>query len=93
MRSMAAPCAGAVSACGAKSGPCCPPLDQGKAALERYIAGSPGPDDPPLANAHYRLGMVLERLGNKAAARVEYQAALRLNPKLDDAKKALNKLG
>jgi tetratricopeptide (TPR) repeat protein len=68
-------------------------LEQGKAALERFIAGSPGPEEPPLANAHYRLGMVLERQGNKAAARAEYQAALRLDPKLDDAKKALDKLG
>lgn len=68
-------------------------LDQGKSALERYLAGTPGPDAPPLANAHFRLGMILQHQGNKAAARAEYQAALRLDPKLKDAKEALGKLG
>lgn len=68
-------------------------LDQGKAALERYIAGTPGPDAPPVANAHYRLGMIYQQQGNKNAARAEYQAALRLDPKLKDAKEALEKLG
>lgn len=68
-------------------------LDRGVAALQRYIGHPPGPDSPPLANAHYRLGMVYERQGNKAGARSEYQAALKLDPKLNDAKEALRKLG
>jgi tetratricopeptide (TPR) repeat protein len=68
-------------------------LDRGAAALQRYLGHTPGPDSPPLANAHYRLGMVYERQGNKAGARSEYQAALKLDPKLNDAKEALKKLG
>jgi tetratricopeptide (TPR) repeat protein len=67
-------------------------LDQGKSALERYMAGTPGPESPPIANAHYRLGMIYQHQGNKAAARAEYQAALKLDPKLKDAKEALEKL-
>jgi tetratricopeptide (TPR) repeat protein len=68
-------------------------LDRGEAALRRYVAHPQGPESPPIANAHYRLGMVLEKKGDKAAARTAYQAALRLDPKLDDAKAALAKLG
>jgi tetratricopeptide (TPR) repeat protein len=68
-------------------------LERGAAALQRYLAHPPEPDAPPLANAHYRLGMVYEKQGNKAAARAEYQAAIKLDPKLDDAREALKKLG
>jgi tetratricopeptide (TPR) repeat protein len=68
-------------------------LDQGKSALERYLKATPGPDAPPLANAHFHLGMIYQHQGNKTAARAEYQAALRLDPKLKGAKEALDKLG
>jgi tetratricopeptide (TPR) repeat protein len=68
-------------------------LDRGAAALRRYLGHPPTENEPPLANAHYRLGMVLERQGDRAGARTEYQAALRLDPRLDDAKTALTKLG
>lgn len=68
-------------------------LDRAEACLKRYLAHPPGPDSAPLANAHYRLGMVYEHKGDKAAARAEYQKALRLDPALDDAKEALGKLG
>ena len=67
-------------------------LERGAAALQRYLGHPPGPEEPPLANAHYRLGMILERQGNRTAARSEYQAALRLDPSLKDAKAALDKL-
>jgi tetratricopeptide (TPR) repeat protein len=67
-------------------------LERGAAALKRYLGHVPGPDQPPLANAHYRLGMVLEQQGNRVGARAEYQAALRLDPSLKDAKEALDKL-
>lgn len=68
-------------------------LDRGVETLKRYLGHTPDTDSPPLANAHYRLGMVYEKQGNKPAARAEYQAALKLDPKLDDAKEALKKLG
>jgi tetratricopeptide (TPR) repeat protein len=68
-------------------------LDRGAEALRRYLGHTPSPESPPLANAHYRLGMVYERQGNKPGARAEYRAALALDPKLDDAKEALKKLG
>ena len=36
--------------------------------------------------------MVYEKKGDKAKARAEYQEAVRLDPKLEDAKKALEKV-
>ena len=68
-------------------------LDRGAAALKRYLGHTPDPNSPPIANAHYRLGMIYEKQGNQAAARAEYQAAIKLDPKLDDARAALKKLG
>lgn len=68
-------------------------LDRGVEALKRYLGHPPEPDSPPLANAHYRLGMIYEKQGTKPAARAEYQTAIKLDPKLDDAKEALKKLG
>ncbi|HET9768907.1 MAG TPA: tetratricopeptide repeat protein [Thermoanaerobaculia bacterium] len=67
-------------------------LDRGAAALQRYLGHTPDSESPPLANAHYRLGMIFEKQGNKAGARAEYQAAIKLDPKLDDARDALKKL-
>ncbi len=67
-------------------------LNRGERALRAYIE-SPQKNGPAPANAHYRLGMVLEKKGDKPGARLEYQAALRLNPRLEDAKRALAALG
>lgn len=67
-------------------------LDRSEECLKRYFEHKPGPDDPPLANAHFRLGQIYEKKGNKALARTEYQTALKLDPKLQDAKDALAKL-
>ncbi|HEX9940516.1 MAG TPA: tetratricopeptide repeat protein [Thermoanaerobaculia bacterium] len=68
-------------------------LDRAEECLKRYLGHTPGPDSAPLANAHFRLGMVYEKKGNKAAARAEYQTALKLDPSLKEAKEALGKLG
>lgn len=64
-------------------------LDRGAAALGRYLQARPGPGDPPLANAHWRLGAIYERQGKKAEARAEYETALRLNPGLGEVKTAV----
>lgn len=67
-------------------------LERGEQALKAYIA-APLPKGPAVANAHYRLGLIAEKRGDRVAARNEYQQALALNPKLEDAKKALSALG
>jgi tetratricopeptide (TPR) repeat protein len=67
-------------------------LERAEECLKRYLGYSPGFDSPPLANAHFRLGTVYGRRGNKTAARSEYQSALKLDPELHEAKEALDKL-
>ena len=66
-------------------------LEKGEEALRAYIAAPLV--SPPLANAHFRLGMILEKRGDKEGAKREYRAALELNPGYDDAKKALKAVG
>jgi tetratricopeptide (TPR) repeat protein len=68
-------------------------LDRGEREMKRYIArGTPPANEAPLANAHWRLGAIYEKRGQRDQARTEYQTALRLNPKLDGAKQSLAKL-
>jgi tetratricopeptide (TPR) repeat protein len=64
-------------------------LDEGVAALERYLRYKPRAGEPPLAWAHYRLGMIHELRRDRAAAAAAYEAALELNPRLTDARAAL----
>ena len=66
-------------------------LEKGEEALRAYIAAPLV--SPPVANAHYRLGMILERRGDKEGAKREYRTALELNPGYDEAKKALKAVG
>ena len=67
-------------------------LDRGEECLKRYLAHTPAADEPPLANAHFRLGLIYQKQGKKPEARAEYQNALKLDPGLKDAKDALDKL-
>ncbi len=67
-------------------------LDRGERALRTYLASTPKTTEPQPAAAHYRLGMIAERRGQKDAARAEYQTAVTLDPKLGAARDALGKL-
>ena len=67
-------------------------LDRAEQSLRTYLAYTPTPNEPSLAAAHWRLGQVAERRGNKAAARTEYETALRLDPKLRGAQESLKAL-
>ena len=55
-------------------------LDQGEAQLRRYLAAPPDDDLAPQWAARWRLGQILEKKGDIAGARAEYEAALKLNP-------------
>ena len=68
-------------------------LDRAEAALRRYFTLPSDYDDPPHAAAHFRLGEVLEKKGDRATAKAEYETALRLDPKHKDARAALAKVG
>lgn len=67
-------------------------LALGEQALQQYLRGRRGPNDPPLANANYRLGQIYERQNKKAEARAAYQLALKTNPGMRDAQSALDRL-
>jgi tetratricopeptide (TPR) repeat protein len=67
-------------------------LDRGESALRQYLQYTPKPNEPSLAAAHWRLGMIAEKRGNTAVARQEYQTATTLDPKLKQAKEALARL-
>jgi tetratricopeptide (TPR) repeat protein len=67
-------------------------LDRGKECLTLYLQHEPKPDEPSLASAHYRLGLLYEKIGNRDLARREYSAALDLEPALPDARQALKKV-
>lgn len=67
-------------------------LDRAQAALEKFLESPRGELAPKPAPAHWRLGMIHEKAGRKDAARAEYQKALAIDPKFDEAKKSLGKL-
>lgn len=67
-------------------------LERGKECLTLYLQHEPRPDEPSLASAHYRLGLLYEKSGNRDLARREYSAALDLEPALPDARQALKKV-
>lgn len=58
--------------------------------LERWIGAAPADAAPGVvSSAHYFLGIAYERQAKKDSARAEYQRATALDPKNEDAKKAL----
>lgn len=64
-------------------------LATGENALQRYLQYKPRSGEPPLAWAHYRLGMIYEHRKALDAAAEHYALARDLDPRLDDARAAL----
>jgi len=60
--------------------------------LRKYLASGPPVEDAPAFQAHYLLGKILEKQGDKRGAVAEYQAALTLARDYDDARAALDRL-
>jgi len=70
-------------------------LDRGEQALRTVLAApGVGTDStlPSPANAHYRLGDILRKRGERERATGEYEMALKLNPRHEAAKRALASL-
>jgi tetratricopeptide (TPR) repeat protein len=67
-------------------------LDRATEALESYLQTTPGRNDPSLAAAHWRLGMVHEKRQDRPRAKAEYESALRLDPTFRPASESLKKL-
>ena len=64
-------------------------LDRGEQALKVVLANPTPESGPSPAGLHYRLGMIYEKKGAKELAREEYRTVLQLNPRHQDAQKAL----
>ncbi|HKB89257.1 MAG TPA: hypothetical protein VKC60_01940 [Opitutaceae bacterium] len=64
-------------------------LDRGFGALKRCLLLPGGDGTPKIANVHYRMGNILERKGDMAAAHAEYDAAIQDNPDFRPAKEVL----
>lgn len=67
-------------------------LERGEECLKLYLQHSPRADEPPLATAHYRLGLLYEKKGNRDLARREYATALELDSSRRDAREALKNI-
>jgi len=67
-------------------------LPEAVRALQRYLAYEPHEGDPPRSSAHYRLGLVYERQGDRETAKREFEASLRLEPTRDEVKAALRRV-
>jgi len=68
-------------------------FDRGIECLQQYIKKDIPPGQPSRAHAHWRLGMLYEKAGDVEKAKQEYRTALELDPSIEDAKTALDKLG
>ena len=69
-------------------------LERGEKCLRTYLAMPLREEleNPSLASAHFRLGNILEKKGDAAAARNEYETSLKIDPKQKLAREALAKL-
>lgn len=64
----------------------------GEESLKKYLGHSPKANEPTMARAHYFLGSIYEKQGKKAEAKQSYEAALKLNSSLKDAREALKRV-
>jgi tetratricopeptide (TPR) repeat protein len=67
-------------------------LPQAAQLVSRYISGKEKSEEAPTFHAHYLLGQILEKQGDRSGAIKEYQAALELARDYDAARTALNRL-
>ncbi len=67
-------------------------LSNSERYFRKYLSGEPEGGAPDLANAHWRLGLVLEKEGRKPEAIAEIETAVKMKPSLREAKKDLDRL-
>lgn len=66
--------------------------EEGLSHLQAYLGKTPPPGNPTWADAHWRMGNIYEKIGNKSAAVQSYQRALEINPEHKNAKDSLKAL-
>jgi len=67
-------------------------LERGLETLRQCLALTPPEGQPPHAAAHWRIGCILEKKGDKPGARTAYEASLKLDPNFPQAIESLKKL-
>ena len=67
-------------------------LEEAIGYFKKYLENKPSQNDPSWSYAHWRLGMVYEKLNNREKAIEEYKKAIELDPENKDAKKALERI-
>jgi tetratricopeptide (TPR) repeat protein len=67
-------------------------LSRAEKYMRNYLTQPPEGNEPSLAAAHWRLGLILEKEGHKDQAKQELQEALRLEPGFEPAKKDLKRM-
>jgi tetratricopeptide (TPR) repeat protein len=67
-------------------------LDQGEAHLLSYLAYQPKEKEPSHAGANMRLAQIKEKQGKKAEAKKLFEAAIKADPNLKEAKEGLERV-
>jgi tetratricopeptide (TPR) repeat protein len=67
-------------------------LDKAERCFKQYLQAKPKGNVPPLAAAHWRLGMVYDLQGKKDQALAELEEAVRLDPKNKEYNKTLEEV-
>jgi hypothetical protein len=67
-------------------------LDEGERSLREYVAAQPPPGAPSVATGYWRLGMILEKKGDRAGARRAYESGLALESRNANLLLALRQL-
>lgn len=63
------------------------------ALVQKYLANGSQPEAAPAYHAHYLLGQIFEKQGNRQAAAAEYRTAISLAREFDPARTALQRVG
>jgi len=63
------------------------------ALVQKYLANGSQPEAAPAYQAHYLLGQIFEKQGNRQAAAAEYRTTLSLAREFDPARTALQRVG
>jgi len=66
--------------------------DRGLATLRQCLVQTPPEGQPSHAAAHWRIGNILEKKGDKSGARAAYEAAIKIEPQFAPAIDSLKKL-
>lgn len=67
-------------------------LDRGEQCLRKYLTYQPKQNEPSHAGANMRLGQIYEKRGNKVEAKKLFEAALKQDKSLTEAKEGLERV-